>query len=64
MCKGLPIGPLRGPIGSPSRRDQRVAEGGAPPSAEWRQTRLTEVAAGPAVASIKVVALTFAGRDY
>ncbi len=28
ICKGLPIGPLRGPIGSPSRRDRRVAEGG------------------------------------
>jgi hypothetical protein len=28
ICKGLPIGSLRGPIGSPSRRDRRVAEGG------------------------------------
>jgi hypothetical protein len=27
ICKGLPIGPLRGPIGSPSRRDRGSLEG-------------------------------------
>jgi hypothetical protein len=36
ICKGLPIGPLRGPIGNPSRRDRRVAASGVRPGAGLR----------------------------